>query len=135
MKFEFDANQDYQRDAIDAVVKLFEGQIPVRTTLQFSGESSFAAIPNHLDLDSDQISAHLKAIQETNEIEADEFSTNGFPNFSVEMETGTGKTYIYLRTVLELFQNYGMRKFIVVVPSVANPGRCAKNTPDDRITF
>ena len=119
MKFEFDANQDYQRAAIDAVVRLFEGQIPVRTTLQFSWESNFAAIPNHLDLDSDQISDHLKEIQETNGIEVSEFSTNRFPNFSVEMETGTGKTYIYLRTILELFQNYGMRKFIVVVPSVA----------------
>lgn len=119
MKFEFDADQDYQRDAIDAVVQLFEGQIPVRTTLQFSGESNFSAISNRLDLDSDQISAHLKEIQEANGIEVGEFSTNGFPNFSVEMETGTGKTYIYLRTILELFQNYGMRKFIVVVPSVA----------------
>lgn len=119
MKFEFDANQDYQRAAIDAVVRLFEGQTPVRTTLQFSWESNFAAIPNHLDLDSDQISDHLKEIQEANGIEVSEFSTNGFPNFSVEMETGTGKTYIYLRTILELFQNYGMRKFIVVVPSVA----------------
>ena len=119
MKFEFDANQDYQRNAIDAVVQLFEGQIPARTTLQFGGESNFSTIPNHLDLDSEQISDRLKEIQEANGIEADEFSTNGFPNFSVEMETGTGKTYIYLRTVLELFQNYGMRKFIVVVPSVA----------------
>ena len=119
MKFEFDANQDYQRAAIDAVVRLFEGQTLVRTTLQFSWESNFAAIPNHLDLDSDQISDHLKEIQEANGIEVSEFSTNGFPNFSVEMETGTGKTYIYLRTILELFQNYGMRKFIVVVPSVA----------------
>ena len=42
-----------------------------------------------------------------------------FPNFSVEMETGTGKTYVYLRTALELFQRYGLRKFIVVVPSIA----------------
>ncbi len=119
MKFEFDANQDYQREAIDAVVQLFEGQIPAPRTLQFSGESNFTTIPNYLDLDSDQISVHLKEIQEVNGIETGEFSTNGFPNFSVEMETGTGKTYIYLRTILELFQNYGMLKFIVVVPSVA----------------
>ena len=42
-----------------------------------------------------------------------------FPNFSVEMETGTGKTYVYLRTALELHRRYGMRKFIIVVPSVA----------------
>ena len=42
-----------------------------------------------------------------------------FANFSVEMETGTGKTYVYIRTALELFRRYGLRKFIVVVPSVA----------------
>ena len=42
-----------------------------------------------------------------------------FPNFSIEMETGTGKTYVYLRTILELFRCYSLRKFIVVVPSVA----------------
>ncbi|MDE0314786.1 MAG: DEAD/DEAH box helicase family protein [Candidatus Poribacteria bacterium] len=119
MKFEFDANQDYQRNAIDAIVELFEGQIPVQKTLQFSGESNFTAIPNHLDLDADQISVNLRAIQGANGIDGDLFSTEGFPNFSVEMETGTGKTYIYLRTALELFQQYGMRKFIVVVPSVA----------------
>ena len=42
-----------------------------------------------------------------------------FPNFSVEMETGTGKNYVYLRTILELFRRYGLRNFIIVVPSVA----------------
>ncbi len=42
-----------------------------------------------------------------------------FPNFSVEMETGTGKTYVYIRAALELYRRYGLRKFIVVVPSVA----------------
>ena len=42
-----------------------------------------------------------------------------FANFSVEMETGTGKTYVYLRTALDLFRRYGLRKFIIVVPSVA----------------
>ena len=42
-----------------------------------------------------------------------------FPNFTVEMETGTGKTYVYIRTALELNRRYGLRKFIVVVPSIA----------------
>ena len=101
-------------------MKLFEGQIPVPTSSAVQRENlTLSAIPNYLDLDSDQISVNLKMIQETNGIDGDLFSTAGFPNFSVEMETGTGKTYIYLRTALELFQQYGMRKFIVVVPSVA----------------
>ena len=113
MQFEFDANQAYQRDAIDAVVKLFEGQSRVQANLEFSGDTSFAAVPNRLDLGDAQIRRNLV------QVVSQDFDGNGFPNFSVEMETGTGKTYIYLRTALELFEQYGMRKFIVVVPSVA----------------
>lgn len=113
MQFEFDANQAYQRDAIDAVVKLFEGQSHVQANLEFSGDTSFAAVPNRLDLGDAQIRRNL------GQVVSRDFDGNGFPNFSVEMETGTGKTYIYLRTALELFEQYGMRKFIVVVPSVA----------------
>ena len=121
MKFEFDANQDYQRNAIDAVVKLFEGQHYIQPDFAFDGNTAhFTAIPNRLDLDTAQIGSNLKAIQDTNGIEQHSgLSPNEFPNFSVEMETGTGKTYIYLRTALELFRHYGMRKFIVVVPSIA----------------
>ena len=57
-------------------------------------------------------------------IEADIETADGvqhvrFPNFSIEMETGTGKTYVYIRTALELFRRYGLRKYIIVVPSVA----------------
>ena len=124
MQFEFDANQAYQRDAIDAVVKLFEGQSRVHANLKFSGDTNFAAVPNRLDLGDDQVRRNLaQVIVDNRDREVDnrdrEGSPIGFLNFSVEMETGTGKTYIYLRTALELYQQYGMRKFIVVVPSVA----------------
>ena len=119
MKFEFDANQDYQRKAIDAVVKLFEGQSYVPIELRLSPDLETSAICNHLDLNSEQICANLQLIQEENNITGGDPVLNGVPNFSVEMETGTGKTYIYLRTALELSQHYGMRKFIIVVPSVA----------------
>jgi len=121
MKFEFDANQDYQRTAIDAVVNLFEGQRYVHPDFTWDDRTTqLTAIPNRLDLDPTQIESNLTAVQDANAIaQHSELPTNGCPNFSVEMETGTGKTYIYLRTALELFQNYGMRKFIVVVPSIA----------------
>ena len=119
MKFEFDANQGYQRDAIDAVVKLFDGQPYIPTELRFGDSLDSPAIGNHLDLDSGQISTNLEQIQQENKIITGTPAPNGTPHFSVEMETGTGKTYIYLRTALELFQQYGMRKFIVVVPSIA----------------
>ena len=117
MRFEFDANQTYQREAIDAVVRLFEGQSRVQANLEFSGNTNFAAVPNRLDLGDSQVRLNLAQVIVDTGVQA--FDWNGFFNFSVEMETGTGKTYIYLRTVLELFQQYGMRKFIVVVPSVA----------------
>lgn len=117
MQFEFDANQAYQRDAIDAVVKLFEGQSRVQANLEFSGDTNFAAVPNRLDMGDAQVRRNLAQVIVDNRDR--EGSPIGFLNFSVEMETGTGKTYIYLRTVLELYQQYGMRKFIVVVPSVA----------------
>lgn len=87
---------------------------------------------NQLDLAEDRILANLQAVQQRHGIPQDDklecieetiSTARGevsvrFPNFSVEMETGTGKTYVYLRTALLLHRRYGMRKFIVV-PSVA----------------
>ena len=84
-------------------------------------------------MDDDTILQNLRRVQTDNDLPVDENlqcieedipllgeNTNvRFPNFSVEMETGTGKTYVYLRTILELFRRYGLRKFIIVVPSVA----------------
>ena len=134
MEFRFDAYQPYQLDAIAAVVDLFEGQPRVETDLHFVlGASAIAAVPNRLDLSDDALLANLHTVQSRNAIRPDpkletierEIETGAgdgnvrFYNYSVEMETGTGKTYVYLRTALELHRRYGMRKFIVVVPSVA----------------
>ena len=119
MQFEFDSNQAYQRDAIDAVVKLFDGQSYVETDLTFGGKYGFTAIRNHLDLDLAYIETNLRQVQEANAIAVNGLEQDDFLSFSIDMETGTGKTYIYLRTALELYQHYGMRKFIIVVPSVA----------------
>jgi type III restriction enzyme len=131
MQIKFDANQEFQIQAIEAVVNLFDGQPRART--QISSALGFAALPNRLDLTGKELLINLHSVQEKNGIEQDEElipieraieTAEGkqlvrFFNFSVEMETGTGKTYVYLRTAFELFQRYGMRKFIVVVPSVA----------------
>lgn len=134
MEFKFDANQEFQVNAIEAVTDLFDGQGCVGARIQFqNGALSLAAISNRLDIDEAKILENLRLVQKRNNIRPDSRLeqieetiqiANGekmarFPNFSVEMETGTGKTYVYLRTVLELFKRYGMRKFIVVVPSVA----------------
>ena len=133
MEFRFDANQDYQLQAIAAVTGLLEGQPRIEVDLSFGPGSGFAAVPNRLDLGEPALLANLQAVQRQNAIRPDDglkyieesIKTAAgekdvcFPNFSVEMETGTGKTYVYLRTALDLFRRYGLRKFIVVVPSVA----------------
>jgi type III restriction enzyme len=134
MQFKFDANQEFQIQAIEAVAGLLEGQPRVDAIheLHLHG-AGFAAITNHLDLDEANLLRNLRQVQEANRlpqdaalqvIESEIDTAEGhkfvrFANFSVEMETGTGKTYVYLRTALELHRRYGLRKYIVVVPSVA----------------
>lgn len=133
MQFKFDANQDFQVHAIESVVRLFEGQPKIQVDLQFALGTGFAAASNRLDLSLEMLLENLRVIQKENNLTLDnelltlegEIETGegrkavSFLNFSVEMETGTGKTYVYIRTAMELFRRYGMRKFIVVVPSVA----------------
>jgi type III restriction enzyme len=132
MKFKFDANQDYQLKAIEAVTRLFEGHKFVSSDFGFE-MGGLPAVPNRLEISEAFLLDNLKKVQQANGIPADselkyiegEIQTASglqvvrFPNFSVEMETGTGKTYVYLRTLLELNKQYGFLKFIIVVPSVA----------------
>ena len=132
MEFKFESNQQFQIQAIESIAKLFDGQHFV--TGQFDlNIDGLTAIPNGLEVDNDTILENLQQVQTDNDLRADEkllcIDANipllgedtdvSFPNFSIEMETGTGKTYVYLRTILELFRRYGLRKFIIVVPSVA----------------
>lgn len=135
MKLQFDAHQDYQLEAIRAVVALFEGQPDASQTAVTRDDtlSSLAltetGIANRRVIDDAQWLANLHAVQEAHAIEpSDALATmmlddgtpvGGFPNFTVEMETGTGKTYVYLRTIHELSKTYGFKKFVIVVPSVA----------------
>jgi type III restriction enzyme len=133
MEFRFDANQEYQTAAIEAVADLLEGQPRIELDLSFILEWGSATVMNRLDLDETTLLENLQTVQRKNGISSDEAlqyieerietvrgsQTSRFANFSVEMETGTGKTYVYLRTALELFKRYGLRKFVVVVPSVA----------------
>ena len=132
MQFKFDANQEYQVRAIESVANLLEGQPRVEADLSFS-LGGFAAVPNRLDLSEEALMSNLQAVQREYDLPVDETlqlieetiqTAEGerqvrFGNFSIEMETGTGKTYVYLRTALELYRRYALRKFIAVVPSVA----------------
>src|SRR5437870_1010762 len=116
---------------MSAVVDAFEGQTrrkgSVPTQLRHVG-----VVANSLTLDADQLLASIQRIQKQNGIKPDtkvaeivgRVGVDGrmaskFPNLTVEMETGTGKTYVYIRTALELGRRFGLRKYIVVVPSVA----------------
>ena len=131
MQIKFDANQEFQIQAIEAIANIFDGQPRIQTDMRFT--FGFAAVANRLDLTEKELFANLKKVQKENSIELDgELMTIDrvietvegkklvkFCNFSVEMETGTGKTYVYLRTTFELFRRYGFRKFVIVVPSVA----------------
>ena len=133
MKFQFNPNQTYQLDAISSVVDLFKGQIASYETFGSVGgkigsieslSSSKAGYSagyygNKLTLSDSQIEENLKAIQNKNHIRSVGSRSDKGKNFTVEMETGTGKTYVYLRTIFELNKQYDFTKFIIVVPSVA----------------
>jgi type III restriction enzyme len=126
MRFSFDADLDYQRQAIDAVTGLFKGQETMASQFTvyahpaarvgFEGFSDLG-YGNMLRLNAETILANLHEVQNRTGL-APEPSLESM-NFTIEMETGTGKTYVYLRTIYELHQLYGFTKFVVVVPSVA----------------
>ena len=133
MELKFDSDQEFQVRAIDAVVRLFDGQVKIGADITFVQGAGFVGAPNRLDLPLDDVLKNLLEVQELNGIDrdqklefieqeietADGLKIARFPNFSVEMETGTGKTYVYIRTAFELNKRYGFRRFIIVVPSIA----------------
>ena len=146
MKIQFDPNQQFQLDAVAAVTDLFDGQpqgAPEYSVINlgsiveglFVGQSrTELGAGNQLLLAEEKLHTNARNIQLRNDIEVNNPSLpleswslfdvpanveRRCPHFSVEMETGTGKTYVYLRTIFELSRRYGFQKFIIVVPSVA----------------
>jgi len=132
MEFKFDPKQPYQQEAIASVVDLFEGQPAdadaLETKLQGvlptpEGQTAFdiaaevGAVGNNLLLDEEALLQNLQAVQDRNGLEVVAELAGGALDFDTEMETGTGKTYVYLRTIFELAQKYNFRKFVILVPS------------------
>ena len=114
LRLKFDPKLDFQIDAISSILDLFKGQ-PKKPF-----DYTFQIIPNVLDLPKERIFENLRNIQKKNRLPlSNAYELKEPYNFTVEMETGTGKTYVYLRIILELNQKYGWTKFIIVVPSVA----------------
>ncbi len=160
MKIQFDPTQQYQLDAVSAVLDIFEGQPleqPEFSVIHqeediglFRGQlRTELGVGNRLTLSDDQLKSNVRAIQDRNDIDnPGETALESWPilgpegefvrhayHYSVEMETGTGKTYVYLRTVFELSRRYGFKKFIIVVPSVAIREGVLKNIEITRDHF
>ena len=145
MKLHFEPDLDFQRQAIEAVCGLFRGQEVCRTEFTLTrrwkpmpdssdqGSLNLGAfmggqgelgllendlgIGNRLTLLDEEILQNLNAVQLRNGLPPSDALDSG--DFTVEMETGTGKTYVYLRTIFELNKRYGFTKFVIVVPSIA----------------
>ena len=127
----FEPDLDYQQDAINAVVGLFRGQEISQSEFTVSrtfgaGQASMLGgmfedeglgIGNRLLLLPDDLLKNLQEVQLRNGLRASDDLDNR--DFTIEMETGTGKTYVYLRTIFKLHEEYGFTKFVIVVPSIA----------------
>lgn len=128
-------HQKFQSDAAKAVVDVFAGQPYLTPTYMMdrgsgyiqqslTDEEDYTGWSNHRiipELNDQLILEHLQKIQRTNQIAPSnklEGRSNGF-NLTIEMETGVGKTYTYIKTMYELNRAYGWSKFIIVVPSIA----------------
>jgi type III restriction enzyme len=119
MKLKF-KTQDFQTAAVAAVVDLFRGHEKRGDTFTIMNEAQDSldnlGYSNTLTLSDEQITANMNAVQKRFSLPVTADDTR---QFCVEMETGTGKTYVYTKTIFELNKQYGFTKFIVVVPSVA----------------
>jgi len=152
-EFKFDPNLNYQLEAIQSVVDVFKGLPDLTRESAWGLEIASNLPPDHV-LDEQWLHRNVLDIQERNDperrllertlhLEVDEGlvlkGVNNdswrYPSFTIEMETGTGKTYVYLRTIHELYQNYGFRKFVVVVPSIAIYEGLVKNFEVTRSHF
>ncbi|HHX8544594.1 TPA: type III restriction-modification system endonuclease [Vibrio alginolyticus] len=133
MKIKFNPDLPHQKDAINAVVGVFEGQETFQSNFSVSqntlsneqlglfAKNNDIGIANALSLLPEELYENTRNVQLINGLPQTETSKQALPSldFTIEMETGTGKTYVYLRSVFELNQQYGLTKFIIVVPSVA----------------
>lgn len=129
MKIKFDT-LDYQTDAVNSVVSVFEGQTFKESNFTVTNDdpqgtlfvSDGIGVGNRVIINEEQMLKNINKTQILNGIVPSDnlFGNNkAFPQFNIEMETGTGKTFVYLKTILELNKQYGFLKFVIVVPSIA----------------
>ncbi|MCO7722410.1 DEAD/DEAH box helicase family protein [Myroides odoratimimus] len=128
MKIQFEGNLNYQQEAIDAVVDVFKGQeklqsnftvlAPTNQSIEYEADLGYA---NKLSLLEKQLVNNTQAIQLQNGLRLSnpQDIDKKDLHYSIEMETGTGKTYVFTKSIFELNKKYGFKKFIIVVPSVS----------------
>jgi len=138
MKIRF-KHQPYQAEAVASVVDCFEGQprregvtyrvdpgravtIKGQQRIAYDEEIETGFKNRELSISENQLLQNIREVQRRQNLSMDSklIKTSVCPvNLDIEMETGTGKTYVYLRTIFEMNRLYGFTKFIIVVPSVA----------------
>lgn len=138
MQIQFDSHQEHQDKAIISIVDIF-ANIPLSYSdyqLSFNHKNTDImddVIGNNLNIqdNKEQVLSNIHTIQDRNELP----HTDNIRNFSIEMETWTGKTYCYLKTILELYTKYNQKKFIIVVPSIAIRAWVIKSLEMTKIHF
>ena len=128
MKLKF-KNQEFQTDAASSIVDLFKGQEKLQSTFEISNGTQLAlfendfGIGNVVNISAEDLINNMHEIQRKNNLpltdDVVDEKGDAHRSFNIEMETGTGKTYVYTKTIFELNKRYGFTKFIIVVPSVA----------------
>lgn len=133
MKMKFNPDLAHQKEAINAVIGVFEGQEVFQSNFSVSSgalsneqlglfsQNNDIGVANAIKLLPEELYENTRNVQLANGLSQTETKKQALPSldFTIEMETGTGKTYVYLRSAFELNQRYGLTKFIIVVPSVA----------------
>lgn len=123
MKLKF-KNQNFQTDAVNAVADLFGGQETLKSTFEIAQDRQISLIENDLGIGNgmrisvNQLNENMHEVQKRGNLPLTDIEDDNL-SFCIEMETGTGKTYVYTKTIFELNKRYGFTKFIIVVPSVA----------------
>ena len=125
-ELKFDANLGFQLEAISAITDIFDGQKVCRSNFTVRKNETeenlkigVQGYANELQLIDEELVENVHAVQLRNGLEQSPEAMVKTRQFSIWMETGTGKTYVYLRTIFELNRLYGFTKFIIVVPSLA----------------
>lgn len=126
-KIQFNPNLDYQKEAVESALMLFDGQ--EKSSSPFTISKGVGAYKDDKSLEvlgegnrltisvEGKLMNNLRSVQMENGLDVSENMVKA--DFTIEMETGTGKTYVYLRTIINLYQQYDFKKFIIVVPNRA----------------